>query len=110
MHDQLIAVIVRRTCSMLPLPLVLDLVMAVVCRFLALGVRRTENVVGMAFGLRERLLRYDIPCSAIRCMAALDVACSSKHSAPKCAEQMTLLGEGPAQSFLVFFTARTHDR
>ena len=47
MHDQLMAVIARPTCS---------LVMAVVCRFLR--VRRTfdaETVVGMASGLRERL-------------------------------------------------------
>ena len=40
-------------------------------------VRRTfdaENVVGMTSGLRERLLRYDSLCSAIRFIAALDVA------------------------------------
>ena len=55
--------------------------MAIVCRDLALplalGVRRTfdaEYVVGMTSGLKERLLRYDILCSAIRFIAALDVA------------------------------------
>ena len=80
---------------------------------LDLGVRRSfdaENVAGMTSGVKERRLRYDILCSAIRFIAALGVACSSKHSAPKCAEQMTLLGEGPAHSFLVVFTVRTHDR
>ena len=52
MHDQLMAVIARPTCS---------LVVAVVCRFLR--VRRTfnaETVVGMASGLRERL-QYLLP-------------------------------------------------
>ena len=85
MHDQLMAVIARPTCS---------LAMAVVCRFLR--VRRTfnaETVVGMASGLRERLRYLLASCSAIRFIAALDMNCSSKHSAPKvkCAEQMTLL-------------------
>ena len=61
--------------------------MTVVCRFLdlVLGVRRTfdaENVVGMTSGLKERLLRYDILwlCSAIRFIAALDVAYGQNES------------------------------
>ena len=49
----------------------------------------------MTSGLRECRLRYDILCSAIKFIAALDVACSSKHSAPKCAEQMTLVRGQP---------------
>ena len=58
MHDQLMAVIARPTCSTV-------LMMAVVCRFLR--VRRTfdaETVVGMASGLRERL-RYILLCHQI---------------------------------------------
>ena len=58
MHDQLMAVIARPTCSLV-------LVMAVVCRFLR--VHRTfdaETVVGMASGLRE-LLRYLLLCHQI---------------------------------------------
>ena len=61
--------------------------MTVVCRFLdlVLGVRRTfdaENVVGMTSGLKERLLRYDslLLCSAIRFIAALDVAYGQNQS------------------------------
>ena len=61
--------------------------MTVVCRFLdlVLGVHRTfdaENVVGMTSGLKERLLRYDSLwlCSAIRFIAALDVAYGQNQS------------------------------
>ena len=59
--------------------------MTVVCRDLVLGVRRTfdaENVVGMTSSLKERLLRYDILwlCSAIRFIAALDVAYGQNES------------------------------
>ena len=61
--------------------------MTVVCRFLdlVLGVRRTfdaENVVGVTSGLKERLLRYDslLLCSAIRFIAALDVAYGQNQS------------------------------
>ena len=49
--------------------------MTVVCRDLVLGVRRTfdaENVVGMTSSLKKRLLRYDILCSAIRFIDALE--------------------------------------
>ena len=59
--------------------------MTVVCRDLVLGVRRTfdaENVVGMTSSLKERLLRYDILwlCSAIKFIAALDVAYGQNES------------------------------
>ena len=57
--------------------------MTVVCRDLVLGVRRTfdaENVVGMTSSLKERLLRYDILGSAIRFIAALDVAYGQNES------------------------------
>ena len=57
--------------------------MTVVCRDLVLGVRRTfdaENVVGMTSSLKECLLRYDILCSAIRFIAALDVAYGQNES------------------------------
>ena len=64
--------------------------MTVVCRFLdlVLGVRRTfdaENVVGITSGLKERLLRYNsllvvLLCSAIRFIAALDVAYGQNQS------------------------------
>ena len=57
--------------------------MTVVCRDLVLGVRRTfdtENVVGMTSSLKERLLRYDILCLAIRFIAALDVAYGQNES------------------------------
>ena len=72
MHDQLMAVIARPTCSLV-------LMMAVVCCFLRVG--RTfdeETVVGMASGLRERL-RYLLLCHQIYG----DTVCRNHHTFTK---------------------------